>query len=289
MTTFQIRLASIFILAGAAGCSDPVTDTGEVAQSAGEALASLDEVTSGGGFAHLLPMYRAPAHLSPSIWERATDLFVAPAYGAACSTVTFDACSSGERLKTWGGCTIGRATLTGTVRLQFSRNLCQVITNGDTVTRRPDFTIAGTRGATLTVSTSGTGGGQVLTKTATGYSFSVSGLDRAATRPDGGELFHIQTETTSPLTITGTSRANRVINGGTLRITHHIADFMTDLTPSNVTWTAGCNCPTSGMFSGTLSGSRTGTFTIEFTGCGTATVTTGSASETVELDRCFAG
>jgi hypothetical protein len=52
-----------------------------------------------------------------------------------------------------------------------------------------------------------------------------------------------------------------------------------------VTWTANCNCPTSGSFSGMCSDSEA--LSVVFSGtCGETTLTKGSMVKAVTLDRC---
>jgi hypothetical protein len=203
-------------------------------------------------------------------------------YAASCGIGTFGSCTGSAVTRTFSGCSIGSATLDGTVTLTFAQADCKVDATNETVTRVPAFTITGRRGATLTVSKSGSVG-QTITKTAGGYSFANDGIRRVF---DGAlTSFDFTTTTTTALTFTGGTRATRVLTGGTLRVTNNSANTYCDFTPSSVTWTSTCSCATSGSWGGTCSDGKTSTLTI--TGCGTGTLTVGSDSSSVTLDRCY--
>jgi hypothetical protein len=94
--------------------------------------------------------------------------------------------------------------------------------------------------------------------------------------------------TTSPLVVTGTSRADMVIVGGTLVVTHNDAGYAVSLTPDNLAWTPTCNCASSGTLTGTVtSGKEAGkSATVTITGCGTADIDIDGQTASVTLDRC---
>ncbi|MGZ3699709.1 MAG: hypothetical protein ACXWP5_16340 [Bdellovibrionota bacterium] len=83
----------------------------------------------------------------------------------------------------------------------------------------------------------------------------------------------ISTPATSPLTVAVDSSGTRVVNG-TVTVQHNLAKYTGAVTFSNVTYVAaaGCCFPQSGTITTVLSGSRTGTETLQFTGasCGDA-------------------
>ena len=98
-------------------------------------------------------------------------------------------------------------------------------------------------------------------------------------------LFNQTTATSGDITVSGTTRSNRIMSGGSLNVTNHISAVVCNYVPTNVTWASGtCNCPTQGSWSGSCSDGKTTTLTI--TGCGTATYTEGSDTEAVSFDRC---
>ncbi len=131
------------------------------------------------------------------------------------------------------------------------------------------------------------GGGQTVTRTSSGFDYSVGGMKRVLKDSDGETIADIETRTLSTISVTGTSRSNRVMNGGQLEIKNLTRGTTAVLTPSNLTWASTCNCAVSGSLSGSTSGDESfDDFTITITGCGTANVSSGGKSEDVEFDRC---
>lgn len=271
------------------------TTAAETAQQIGDNMASVDE--SGGSSSGAIAAQQSAAEktfarLEPDDINKSISQFLLPnAEAASCGSASeFSGCTSGVITRTFGGCTVGSATFTGTVSLTFAGTgsaLCRVNgANGDSVTRVPSFTVTGRRGATLTVSKTGTIGQKVSRTGINQFAFTNDGINRKFTAPDATVLFDQTTgvPVSSPIVVTGASRAGRVMNGGILRVQNNKTSVTCDYTPANVTWEAGCNCPTSGSWTGTCTNSNTTTLTI--TGCGTANFTDGSFSGVVTLDRC---
>jgi hypothetical protein len=152
------------------------------------------------------------------------------------------------------------------------------------VTRTADFTLVGPRGGTIAVTAPN--GGQKVTRTATGFTYSVGGMKRVATGAGGATLFDVETKTLSDITITGATRATRNVNGGELEVKHLRRGYTIVLAPENLQWSGTCNCPVSGKLTGTVTDGGTGTVTLEMTGCGTATLTTPNDSENITFERC---
>lgn len=269
----------------AAGCGRfQVDEAEEVGQTVGDVFASYDEAGQGAGLAWT-PMYRRDLSRG-TLLDRALDLAMPSAQAATCNAVRFAQCVSGTKSKDLAGCSFGGVDLAGTVELSFSQTDCSLGLAGDTVTRTADFTLTGRRGATLTVSSAG--GGQQVTRTDTGWTYRVLGLHREMSGPLGKKLFDIDTRTTADIGVTGNSRANRVVSGGTLEIRHNLAKYTTTLSPSQLVWTATCNCPVSGELTGTVArdDGEVKDASLLVTGCGTATVTLGDESKDVVFDRC---
>jgi hypothetical protein len=291
-TGSAILLAAMAAGATAAGCrQQALSDQEQIGASVGEVMASADESTNGSGAtaAALPPVLRLPKELRGPAWRRALDSLEPSAYAASCGLSTFSSCASGVRTRTFDGCSLGAATLAGSVTLTFSDTAaCGVSAVGDSVNRMANFTLTGPYGGTLQVSSPG--GGQTLTRTAAGFDYAVPGMERVLVGPGGHTLFDIATSTTTPISITGTSRANLVIVSGALVVTHKLAGYSVTLQPHNLTWTATCNCAVSGSLTGTVSGGKKDgkTATVELTGCGQAEVTIDGDSESVTLDRCVA-
>jgi hypothetical protein len=128
----------------------------------------------------------------------------------------------------------------------------------------------------------------VLTKTGAGaFSYRVNGISRVLKNSSGSTLFDISTTTTSDIAVTGTSRSNRVMNGGALVVKHNVKNYTTTLTPENLTWTSTCTCASSGKLTGKIEGDESADdVTIQITGCGTGTITANGKTSDVNFDRC---
>ena len=276
------------------GCNSESADIQETGQQLGDVMASIDESGGSAGSFALLDSSRrtyarvAPAELRGS-WL-ATLLLPKSAYAWGCaSSHTFGSCTNNVITRTFDECVIGTTRTTGTVTLTYADgavdNTCQMTAPGHSVTRVPAFTVTGRRGATLTVSKSGEKG-QVITRgEGDTYSFSNDGIRRAFVTASGSTLFDFTTQTLSPITVTGTERANRVLTGGSLRVTNNLTGVTCDYTPTQVSWTEGCNCPTSGSWAGKCSDGKATSLAI--TGCGNGNLKVGEAGEAFTFDRCY--
>ena len=182
---------------------------------------------------------------------------------------------SGDVTLTWGGGTNVDCTLGGTA--------------GTHITRVPNFTATGLRGATLAVTKTGTIGQRVTWNSGASpnrvFTLSNDGINRKFTTASAVVLFNQTTVTSGDITVTGEARTNRVMNGGSLRVTNNLTSVVCSYVPTNVTWAGTtCNCPTSGSWAGSCSDGKTTTLNI--TGCGTASYTEGTTTQTVTFDRC---
>jgi hypothetical protein len=292
MTTIRASREAVLALAvvgaAAAGCRRPgLEDAEQIGAAAGEAMASLDESMDGRATTAMMPVIRLPEQLRGRLWRRALSWPFPIAYAATCGAETFTACTAGVRSKSFDACTAGAATLDGAVTLTFNRTaLCAVVTAGDSVARTADFTLTGPYGGTLAVSSAG--GGQTLTRTADGFTYAVDGMQRVLTAPNGRKLFDISTRTTTPLAITGSSRADLVIVSGALEVSHNLAGYQVTLAPHDLAWSASCNCAASGALTGTVTGGKHAgkSVTVTLTSCGRADVTVDGSTDSVTLDRC---
>lgn len=269
-----------------------LSETSGNAQQIGDVLASIDESGGVNGsyaffdfkgqqkfFARIIP----DSHL-PSL----SNYFLPSAFAASCAVSnTWGACTSNVIIRNFNDCTIGTATLSGTVTLTFNdgavNNICAVSADGHSIVRNPDFTLTGQNGAQFVVSKTGTSG-QTVTRTSSGnFQFTNDGIRRVVTF-NGSTLFDATTSTTSPLSIAGNVRNGRVVNGGNIRVTNNLSSVTCDYVPASLTWGSSCNCPVSGSLSGTCSDGRSTSITV--TSCGEADITLGSTTEAVTLDRC---
>ncbi len=282
----RVGLALCFAAAALACGRGADEDAEEIGQLVGDVLSSFDEASQGGAFAALeRPMRPTDSLFAPSWGDRIWSAVLPEAHAAACATVTFGACSGGQRKKDFGDCSFGTATLKGSVTLNFSDIVdCTMNDVNESITRVADFTLTGRRGATITVNSNG--GGQKVTRTLAGYTYQVLGMQRVGATANDKKLFDVSTKTLQDIVVTGRSRSDRVMSGGQLEVTHNLRDFITLLEPKDLAWTPTCNCPTSGQVSGAFSGAIIGSFNMTMTGCGTATVTVNDDSRDVTLDRC---
>jgi len=278
------------LAATATGCRRTgATDQDQLGAAVGEVMAGVDESTSGSdATAQLLPILRTPDALRAPRWQRIFDI-MPPVYAASCWQSAFAACAQGVRTRTFDACTIGPSTLTGSVSLTFSDAAagCTIASTGDSVHRMADFTLTGPYGGALAVTSAG--GGQTLTRTAAGFEYTVQGMQRVLTGPGGRTLFDVSTRTTSPMVLTGTSRADLVIVSGALEVSHNLAGYKVTFVPENVAWSPSCNCAVSGRLTGTVQGGGKldgKSASIDITGCGHADVTVDGDTESVTLDRC---
>ena len=308
-------LALMVCLIAVSGCKNNAEDTSytvntvtESTQQVGDVVASIDESggSTSGGFTmnnEIESARRAYARMTGGDTDKTVASMIVPeAQAAACNTIGFDTCGTtgaGKKVRDFASCTTGGGgTIAGNVTLTFNgtgSGTCTMPAVGDYAARVPNFTVTGLRGATFTVEA--TGDGQRVTRDSTGgspaFTFTNSGIRRKFVTPKAVTLLDITSATTATgsVTVTGASRAGRIMNsvsGGGIVITNNLTSEACTLTPNSVTWAAGCNCPTSGSFSGTCTGTSD-TFTVTFgVTCGSVTVTkTGDATnEPVTLDRC---
>ena len=288
--TWILTMAAVLL--AMAGCRTGLDDQGQIGASVGEVMASADESANASSTTAMLPalpILRTPDELKGPMWRRALDAVFPSAYAASCFPFAFSSCAAGVRTETFSDCTFGAATLDGSVTLTFSDTAaCTFGATGDTVNRLASFTVTGPYGGTLAVSSPG--GGQTLTKTDAGLSFTVPGMERVLTGPAGRTLFDIGTATTAPIVMTGTSRADFEIVSGALVVTHHLAGYSVTLEPHDLAWARTCNCAVSGSLTGTVSGGKEDgkSALVTITSCGHADVTIDGDTESVQLDRCAA-
>ncbi len=286
-----VTAAALALLVTGCRKGEGMADQGQIGAAVGEVMAGADESAQSGSTTAMLPaapVLRMPAELRPPAWRRALDALapLGSARAASCLPVTYSTCSAGVRTATFDACTVGAITVDGSIDLTFSdAAACNIATVGDSVNRTGSLTLSAPAGS---LAITAPGGGQTLTRTATGFTYAVPGMERVLTLASGRTLFDISTMTSSPLVITGSSRADMAIVGGTLVITHNLAGYAVSLTPDNLTWTATCNCASSGSLIGTVtSGKDAGkSASVTITGCGTADVTIDGDTESVTLDRC---
>lgn len=292
--------------------TDSAADIQENAQQIGDVMASIDE--SGGSSGDLAQIQVEDAlkksfdRFAPG--EGAINkstfaaMFLQSAEATACFSGSanngFGSCTGSapyKKVRNFNNCTIGAAVLSGDVTVTWasaSATGCAVTAAGQTITRSPNFTLTGLRGATLAVTKSGSYG-QGLTlqsspplTSSSIFFFGSDGINRKFTTGTGTVLFDQTTTTSGTLKVTGNARGSRVIDsnsGGSLKVVNNLTAVTCNYTPSGVTWDRStCNCPTQGSWSGSCSDGKSATLNI--TGCGTGTFTDGTDTTDVTFDRC---
>ncbi|HEY4393929.1 MAG TPA: hypothetical protein VGP64_07705, partial [Polyangia bacterium] len=187
-------VTAVALAALATGCrkESGLSDQGQIGAAVGEVMASADESANGGTTTAMLPalpVLRAPEELRPPRWRRALGALtlIPSAYAASCLPVTYSTCASGVRTATFDNCTVGAITVDGSINLAFSdAAACNIATVGDSVNRTGSLSLSALGGALAITSP---GGGQTLTRTATGFTFAVPGMERVLTLPSGRTLF----------------------------------------------------------------------------------------------------
>lgn len=301
-----VLVYSVFIFGCKNGDATNSTDIQETAQQVGDVMASIDEAGGSTGSLALnstsdsmknsirnsFKRY-APSELNDGFLAK---LFQPEANAASCAGAGFASCntSTDKIVRSFAGCTVGTAVFSGDVTIAWGSSGATHVdcslgnTVGSYITRVPNFTVTGRRSAVLSVTKSGSIGQKATWTSGVGisriFAFSNDGIRR--TFVSGGTTLFDQTTTTSgDITITGTTRTNRVLNSGSLNVTNNLTSVVCNYIPSNVTWSsASCNCPMSGSWAGTCSDGKSAT--LDITGCGTATYSEGQSTESVVFDRC---
>lgn len=304
MKSIMLKLVpALLLLAGFWACnkngegSTISNEALEVTQQVGDFMASVDEF--GGNTHNITSLEKSirrdfERHAPGELFREnlMAQLLLPEAWAASCSTAaTYSACSSEKMTKTFSACTIGQATFNGTIALAWSNSsTCTLGSSiGAYITRNPNLTVTGRLGSTLTIAkTNVTGDGQKLELSTSGspktYFYTSDGIDRKFTNSEGRVTMNFTSSTNSAITITGGDRVGRKMSGGAFRVVNNINNVSCNFAPTDVTWTADCNCPTSGTWAGSCSDGYT--VSVSMNGCGTATVTYDDVSESIQFDRC---
>jgi hypothetical protein len=192
---------------------------------------------------------------------------------------------SGHKLvRTLSNCTIGSATLSGSIELKFSSaTSCHLGDLGSTATRKPNFEITGPAGGKFVTDTMGSYGQRMAHTDSGVFSFESDGIRR---RLIVGitTIASFITRTESAMTLTGDFRNNRVLSGGKLIVENVTNQTQCSFIPSSVQWSLTCNCPTSGSWSISCSDGVVGSLTHQ--SCTEASFVLDGVTKTVKFARC---
>jgi hypothetical protein len=218
------------------------------------------------------------------------DLLIPSAHAAACSRNLSGAAGVCTRNV---NCEAGPYVWSGTATLTFANGAsCSFSGVGDTFLREVNFRRTGPRGNLLTTSAFRTnylgqniGGGIEVEKTGTGYELDILGQSKVLTSKRNSTVFDVSAETPVKLVMNKLIRSGRIVSSGTLNIYHNKAGFTAAHTFNNLEWNSTCCYPVSGSLDVSLSGSRTESGTVTFTGCGSVT-TTFATTRSITLANC---
>ncbi|MDB4986272.1 MAG: hypothetical protein JWN04_1450 [Myxococcaceae bacterium] len=134
-------------------------------------------------------------------------------------------------------------------------------------------------------------GGVALARTTLARSLDIKGIHYVATKSANAstKLWDHTVSTSSPLSVTLEADGVRKVSG-TVVVQHNIAKFTAKAELSDVVYDfAKCGClPISGTITSTLTGSRTGTETLDITGCAQGSYADEKgAKSTLKLARCL--
>lgn len=268
----------------------------ELAEQVGDTMSSVDDAAGSlGTFAwskqiqsaqKSIASYQQPKTISKlELLSKSLPM----ANAASCFGNGFSACSGGVITRNFNNCMLGSASYSGTVTLTYAgptSATCKLSAASDTVTRDPNFQVA-TAVGTVVVAKTGTNGQMMSYVSGSGttkvFSMTNDGVRRTIT-VNTVLMYDVTTATTTAVTVTGSDRTNRVLNGGTIRFQNNLTTEQCDISPSAVTWSGTCTCATSGTWTGTCQ--TKGAFTMAITGCGTANLTIGTETKAVTMNQC---
>lgn len=270
---------------------------GEIASQLGDVMASIDE--GGKGTTTIAQFYPLMLDNNSASKNAALNNFmmalIPQAQAAACGAAEFGACSSNTMTRSFNGCSVGSYILSGNVVMTWTGGTsCALTAPAQAIRIAPNYTVAGNN-LSLSATKTGTYGVTLTWASGSGttkvFQYTNDGINRTL-RSNGTTLLSLSTRTTSPITVTGTTRGSRVLSSaaGALEIVNNTSGESCTFQPSSVSWgSVNCNCPTGGQWVGTCSTLGSVNLAMSTT-CGVATMTytkNGTpTNQTVSLDRC---
>ena len=266
----------------AAGVAD-VDPTTAAVESATTIVSGVTDDQSGSSYAMISPN-----------WKQ--QILLPAAFASSCMRPIYSSCVAGVRSDSFSDCSLGASnfSMSGSAALTYSTSTCDLSSVGSNVTRTYDVQIDGPHGGSLSISSNtasdyrGTsyGGGGKLTVTNAGWNLDILGKHKILTYKNT-TLYSVSVRTLAPMTISGSlSRGSRLVTSGQLEVNHNIAGFTGVFVAQNLQWSNSCCHPISGGFNVTWSGTKTGTATVTFQGCGQAQVNENGQTRNIELSYC---
>lgn len=298
-----LGLVLIFML-GCKGAEENTVDGTEVSENAqqiGDVMASIDEF--GGKNSSTIVLFNKSLNQSfarvfpqDSQFNSISQILLPQAWAASCtdySSFTWTCDGTNKITHAYNGCTVfGSVIFSGSVTYEWINSGANCLMNGNTsrIRRTPNITVTGRRGATLTITKTGSIGQELARgASADDLSFTSDGINRKFTTSANQVLFNHTTKTSTAIALNKAARLGRVITSGGLEVKNNISNVTCTYSPTNVTWGSGsCNCPTSGSWSGNCNdgNGHNSTTSLVITGCGTGTYSEGTETSSVTFDRC---
>lgn len=222
---------------------------------------------------------------------------ISKAFAADCTRVSAQTCNSGDKTISYVDCTVPNTDqiINGFVTLTYSSPTCDLSSIGATVTRSYNYTRTTPWGAVITVSADNkmdyagnTYGGGGLVRRVVGGSFEIeiAGKHRQRTTARGRSAFDISLRTLNSISVSSLERDGRTVTGGRLEIAHNIKRFTVALEPNNLTYVSNCCYPVSGRIDVSLTGTINGSGSVNFNGCGNATLSRNGTTIDIPLYSC---
>jgi hypothetical protein len=214
--------------------------------------------------------------------------------GGPCrNAASISVCSLNRRTQTFSGCNLSGAVVNGTQEFTFLDaavdNLCALTLPGHSVRLVPNLNFQTTSTATLSAPQ---GLGILVTRVdLLQYQLQVDLLKRFVTFQEGTSTQTLQVS--QPLIFTGEQTQNRSVFSGSFRLELPTSNLV--CAPQVQTPLSGfgnCTCPTDGTLEGECrrssetNGNSQGSIKIQFTTCGTATVSYAGSSRRMSLEGC---
>lgn len=197
-----------------------------------------------------------------------------PAYRQACVT---DGDTS-TKTAVFDGCLLPytRLQATGEIQLQYNNDSCSMSETGNQVERTYRYSLQRRHGGSANFTSEENsnylgdsfGGGELLTKTESGFELEILGRHVEAEGRLQKVKADVSVKTDVPIVIEGTlRRSSRLVVSGTTSVHHNIAEFTATYTAKNLQWNDSCACPISGSLDVKFTGSIEREGAIEFNGC----------------------
>jgi hypothetical protein len=214
-----------------------------------------------------------------------------------CSIASLALCQNGERSATFDSCTdlFTGGILSGDIKLDYSEQNCSMQNSGDSVTRTVDVSYTARGGWKVEVSSADHatydgvtvgGGGRLTYEGAASFKAKILGEHRKLIGVAGRVLIDHSIHSSSDVNVSAPSADIRVVDGGSIELSHNLAKYTASFSPHSLTFSAGCCYPISGTLDLDYAGSIRGSAQVVFQGCGSAKLVRGGTSANLTFNEC---